>query len=160
MGPFFRWSTTSRFVIHTLPSHLESLNPKIPYLINTKQRCKIATSIPSGTVWNNVDSCVCSSDISMCEFLTVVIAVCNVSQTGCTIASQLGFEPCSLIWRAGSLPIKPSGMANCYKISHMCSQNTFGNMCMQFWRHSVTTRGEWLANAKFLKYPSYVEISL
>ncbi len=34
----------------------------------------------------------------------------NVSQTGCTVASQLRFEPGSLVWRAGSLPIKPSGL--------------------------------------------------
>ncbi len=32
----------------------------------------------------------------------------NVSQTGCTVASQLGFEPGSLVWQADSLPIKPS----------------------------------------------------
>ncbi len=35
----------------------------------------------------------------------------NVSQTGCIIASQLGFEPGSLVWQAGSLPTKPSGLA-------------------------------------------------
>ncbi len=34
-----------------------------------------------------------------------------VSQTGCILASQLGFEPSSLVWRAGSLLIKPSGPA-------------------------------------------------
>ncbi len=35
----------------------------------------------------------------------------NVSQTGCTIASQLGFELGLQVWRAGSLPIKPNGSA-------------------------------------------------
>ncbi len=35
----------------------------------------------------------------------------NVTQSGCTVAFQLGFEPGSLVWRAGSLPIKPSGPA-------------------------------------------------
>ncbi len=39
----------------------------------------------------------------------------NVSQTGSTVASQLGFEMGSLVWRAGSLPIKPSGPANSNK---------------------------------------------
>ncbi len=38
----------------------------------------------------------------------------NVPQNGCTVVSQLGFEPGSPVWRAGSLPIKPSGPAVCY----------------------------------------------
>ncbi len=38
----------------------------------------------------------------------------NVSQTGCTVASQLGFEPSSLVWQAGSPPTKPSRHANIY----------------------------------------------
>ncbi len=32
----------------------------------------------------------------------------NVSQIGCTVASQLRFEPSSLVWQASSLPTKPS----------------------------------------------------
>ncbi len=43
-----------------------------------------------------------------CTHYTTRITL-NVSQTGCTVASQLGFEPGSLVWRAGSLPIKPRG---------------------------------------------------
>ncbi len=35
----------------------------------------------------------------------------NVSPTACTVASQLGLEPSSLVWRADFLPIKPSGPA-------------------------------------------------
>ncbi len=42
-----------------------------------------------------------------CTHYTTCITL-NVSQTGCTVESQLGFEPGSLVWRAGSLPIKPS----------------------------------------------------
>ncbi len=36
----------------------------------------------------------------------------NVSQAGCTLVSQLGLEPGSLVWRTGSLPIKASGPAD------------------------------------------------
>ncbi len=35
----------------------------------------------------------------------------NLSQTGCIVASQLGFEPGLLVWRTNSLPTKPSGPA-------------------------------------------------
>ncbi len=35
----------------------------------------------------------------------------NVLQTGCTIVSELEFKLGSLVWQAGSLPIKPSGPA-------------------------------------------------
>ncbi len=49
-----------------------------------------------------------------CTHYTTCITL-NVSQTGCTVASQLGFEPGPLVWRSGSLPIKPSGPANANK---------------------------------------------
>ncbi len=45
-----------------------------------------------------------------CTYYATCITL-NVSQTGCTVAYQLGFKPGSLVWRAGSLPIKPSGPA-------------------------------------------------
>ncbi len=45
-----------------------------------------------------------------CTHYTTHITL-NVSHTGCTVASQLVFELGSLVWRAGSLPIKPSGPA-------------------------------------------------
>ncbi len=45
-----------------------------------------------------------------CKHYTTCITL-NVLQNGCTVVSQLGFEPGSLVWRAGSLPIKPSGPA-------------------------------------------------
>ncbi len=32
------------------------------------------------------------------------------SQTGCTVASQLGFELVSLLWRAGSHPLSQAGL--------------------------------------------------
>ncbi len=35
-------------------------------------------------------------------------------KTGCTVAPQLGFEPGSLVWRAGSLPIEPRGPASLF----------------------------------------------
>ncbi len=35
----------------------------------------------------------------------------NVSQTGCTVVTQLGFELGLLVWQAGSLPTKLSGLA-------------------------------------------------
>ncbi len=41
-----------------------------------------------------------------CVHYTIRITL-NVLQTGCTVASKLGFEPCSLVWRTSSLPIKP-----------------------------------------------------
>ncbi len=45
-----------------------------------------------------------------CTHHTTCITL-NVLQTGCTVASQLGFEPCSPVWQAGSRSIKPSGLA-------------------------------------------------
>ncbi len=45
----------------------------------------------------------------------------NVSQTGCTIAFQLGFKPSLLVWLTGSLPIKPSqptGILNMLRCVH------------------------------------------
>ncbi len=42
-----------------------------------------------------------------CTHYTTLITL-NVLQTGCTVASQLRFEPSSLVWRASSLPIRPS----------------------------------------------------
>ncbi len=36
----------------------------------------------------------------------------DVPQTERTIPSQLIFEPVSLVWRAGSLPTKPSKLAD------------------------------------------------
>ncbi len=45
-----------------------------------------------------------------CTHYTTRITL-NVLQTGCTVASQLGFEPGSLVWLVGSLPIKRSGLA-------------------------------------------------
>ncbi len=45
-----------------------------------------------------------------CTHLTTLITL-NVLQTGCTVVTQLRFEPGSLVWRAGSLTIKPSGPA-------------------------------------------------
>ncbi len=35
---------------------------------------------------------------------------------GCTVVSQQGFEPGSLVWRAGSLPIKQSGQAEVVEV--------------------------------------------
>ncbi len=51
----------------------------------------------------------------------------NVSQTGCTIASQLGFEPGLLVWQAGSLPIKPSGLARIYKVENYIATKSHQN---------------------------------
>ncbi len=45
-----------------------------------------------------------------CTHYTTCIKL-NVSQTGCTVAFQLGFEQHLLVWRASSLPIKPSRLA-------------------------------------------------
>ncbi len=62
----------------------------------------------------------------------------NVSQTGCTVMSQLGFEAGSLVWRAGSLPTKSSGPAGktkeltkknhdkMYRISHCFCNEAVG----------------------------------
>ncbi len=46
----------------------------------------------------------------------------NVLQTGCTVASQLGFEPGLQVWRTGSLLIKPSvpASANLPIIKKIC----------------------------------------
>ncbi len=61
------------------------------------------------------------------------------------IASQLGFEPDSLVWRAGSLPIKPSGPAK--KIVQFLNINVFiawteitldgGNERLCVWREDL-----------------------
>ncbi len=45
-----------------------------------------------------------------CTHYTTRITL-NVSHTGCTVVSELGFKLGSLVWRTGSLPIKPSGPA-------------------------------------------------
>ncbi len=45
--------------------------------------------------------------ILKCTHYTTRITL-NVLRTGCTVAFQLGFELGSLVWRAGSIPIKPS----------------------------------------------------
>ncbi len=37
----------------------------------------------------------------------------------------------------------------------MCTRNTFTNMCTQFQCHIITTCGEWLSDAKLLKYALY-----
>ncbi len=50
----------------------------------------------------------------------------NVSQTGCAVVSQLGFEPCTLVWQASSLPTKPSGsgMGILFRKYHLAGINT------------------------------------
>ncbi len=45
------------------------------------------------------------------RYLIMMSSAFYVSQTGCTIGSQLGFESGLLVWRAGSLPIKRSKSA-------------------------------------------------
>ncbi len=83
-------------------------------------------------------------DISACNWASyhtfnVIVLKCtryytlNVSQTGCTVAYQLGFKTGSLLWRASSLPIKPSGPAkviltfskNFHVILPKCFKNFF-----------------------------------
>ncbi len=43
-----------------------------------------------------------------CKHYTTRITL-NILQTGCTVASQLGYELGLLVWRADFLPIKPIG---------------------------------------------------
>ncbi len=38
----------------------------------------------------------------------------NISQTGCNVASQLGFELGSLVWQVGFVPTRPSRLALLY----------------------------------------------
>ncbi len=45
-----------------------------------------------------------------CPHFTICITL-NVSHTGHTVVCQQVFEPGSLVWQAGFLPIKPSGPA-------------------------------------------------
>ncbi len=51
--------------------------------------------------------CTCNVMVFKCTRYTTCITL-NVSQTGCTVASKLGFEPGLLVWRAGSLSIRSS----------------------------------------------------
>ncbi len=68
--------------------------------------CVLAASACNWTVYHTFNVM-----IFKCTHYTTCITL-NVSQTRCTVASQLGFEPGSLVWRASSVPIKPSGPAN------------------------------------------------
>ncbi len=72
------------------------------------------TSAASACNWAGYHSF--SVMVLKCTHYTTRITL-NVSQTGCTVASQLGLELGSLVWLASFLPIKPSKLASIKKKS-------------------------------------------
>ncbi len=98
---------------------------KIYPIISTDQNCRNIYTYERRKIWVsgadknciNIFLCISRKWLAHCYQIPNSWNTCitlNVSPTECAVALQLGFELGLLVWWAGSLPTKPSGLAEIY----------------------------------------------